>query len=53
MDPEGKFVRAFDADTPGDRIADALRELMARPREGGTMVITGERRRCEEYLWIV
>ena len=35
MDPEGKFVRAFDADTPGDRIADALRELMAQPREGG------------------
>ena len=36
MDPEGKFVRAFDADTPGDRIADALRELMAQPREGGS-----------------
>jgi protein SCO1/2 len=36
MDPEGKFVRAFDADTPGDRIADALRELMAKPREGGS-----------------
>jgi protein SCO1/2 len=36
MDPEGKFVRAFEADTPGDRIADALRELMAQPREGGS-----------------
>ena len=36
MDPEGKFVRAFDADTPGDRIADALRELLAQPREGGS-----------------
>jgi protein SCO1/2 len=36
MDPEGKFVRALDADTPGDRIADALRELMAQPREGGS-----------------
>jgi protein SCO1 len=35
MDPDGKFVRAFDADTPGDRIADALRELMAQPRERG------------------
>ena len=34
MDPAGKFVRAFDADTPGDRIADALRELMARPSGG-------------------
>jgi protein SCO1 len=31
MDPGGKFVRAFDADTSGDRIADALRKLMARP----------------------
>jgi hypothetical protein len=31
VNPAGKFVRAFDADTPGDRIADALRELMARP----------------------
>jgi protein SCO1/2 len=36
MDPGGKFVRAFDADTSGDRIADALRELMAQPREGGS-----------------
>ena len=26
----GKFVRAFDTDTSGDRIADALRELMAQ-----------------------
>ena len=33
MDPEGKFVRAFDADTLGDRIADTLRELIAQPRE--------------------
>jgi protein SCO1/2 len=31
MDPGGKFVRAFDADTPGDRIADALRELLSQP----------------------
>jgi protein SCO1 len=31
MDPEGKFVRAFDADTSGDRIADALRELLGQP----------------------
>jgi protein SCO1/2 len=31
MDPGGKFVRAFDADTSGDRIADALRELLAQP----------------------
>jgi protein SCO1/2 len=36
MDPQGKFVRAFDADTPGDRIGDTLRELMAQPREGGS-----------------
>ena len=32
MDPGGKFVRAFDADTSGDRIADALRELLGQPR---------------------
>ena len=31
MDPGGKFVRAFEADTSGDRIADALRELLAQP----------------------
>jgi protein SCO1 len=36
MDPGGKFVRAFDADTSGDRIAEALRELLAQPREGGS-----------------
>jgi protein SCO1 len=36
MNPQGKFVRAFDADTPGDRIADTLRELMAQPRDGGS-----------------
>jgi len=30
MDPGGKFVRAFEADTSGDRIADALRELLAQ-----------------------
>jgi protein SCO1 len=29
MDPRGKFVRAFDTNTSGDRIADALRELLA------------------------
>jgi protein SCO1/2 len=30
MDPQGKFVRGFDADTPGEHIAATLRELMAR-----------------------
>jgi protein SCO1/2 len=35
MDPRGKFFRAFDADISGDRIADALRELLAPgPHEG-------------------
>jgi len=29
MDPEGKFVRVFDSGTSGDRIADALRKLLA------------------------
>jgi protein SCO1/2 len=32
MDPEGKFVRAFDAGTPGDSIADELRGLITKPR---------------------
>jgi protein SCO1 len=35
MDPRGKFVRAFDADTSGDRIADALRSLMTQGRHEG------------------
>ena len=30
MDPQGKFVRAFDTNTSGDRIADVLRELMRK-----------------------
>jgi protein SCO1 len=35
MDPHGKFVRAFDTNTSGDRIADALRELLALgPHQG-------------------
>jgi protein SCO1 len=34
MDPQGQFVRAFDTDTPGERIARALRELMAQRHEG-------------------
>ena len=29
MDPEGKFVRAFNSGTSGDRIADALHKLLA------------------------
>jgi protein SCO1/2 len=33
VDPSGQFVRAFDADTPGENIGDALRQLMARSRE--------------------
>ncbi|MGB6397599.1 MAG: SCO family protein [Bradyrhizobium sp.] len=33
MDPSGQFVRAFDADTSGESIGDALRQLMARSRE--------------------
>jgi protein SCO1/2 len=42
MDPLGNFVRAFNTDTSGDRIADVLRELMtqglhegAEGRDGG------------------
>ena len=33
MDTSGQFVRAFDADTPGESVGDALRQLMARSRE--------------------
>jgi protein SCO1/2 len=33
MDPEGKFVRGLDADTPGNRIAEAVRYAMAKARE--------------------
>jgi protein SCO1/2 len=36
MDAEGKFVRGFDADTPGDRIAEAVRGVMARARENAS-----------------
>jgi protein SCO1/2 len=32
MDAEGKFVRGFDADTPGERIAEAVRGAMAKAR---------------------
>jgi protein SCO1 len=35
MDPRGKFVRAFNTETSGDRIADVLRELMAQGRREG------------------
>ena len=36
MDAEGKFVRGFDADTPGERIAEAVRGAMARARENAS-----------------
>jgi protein SCO1/2 len=36
MDPEGRFVRGFDADTPGDRIAEAVRSAMAKTRENAS-----------------
>jgi protein SCO1/2 len=36
MDPEGKFVRGLDADTPGDRIAEAVRFAMAKARENAS-----------------
>jgi len=35
MDPFGSFARGFDADTPPDRIAQAVRELM-RQATGGS-----------------
>jgi len=33
MDAEGKFVRGLDADTPGERIAEAVRGAIAKARE--------------------
>jgi protein SCO1 len=36
MDPEGKFVRGLDADTPGDRIAEAVRGAMAKAHENAS-----------------
>jgi protein SCO1 len=36
MDAEGKFVRGFDADTPGERIAEAVRGAMAKARENAS-----------------
>jgi len=36
MDAEGKFVRGLDADTPGERIAEAVRGAMARARENAS-----------------
>jgi protein SCO1/2 len=32
MDVRGEFVRGFDADTPGDRIAEVVHQLMAQSR---------------------
>jgi protein SCO1 len=36
MDPEGKFVRGLDADTPDDRIVEVVRDAMVRAREDAT-----------------
>jgi protein SCO1 len=36
MDPEGKFVRGLDADTPGERIAEAMRGAVAKARENAS-----------------
>jgi protein SCO1/2 len=35
MDPRGKFVRAFDPDTPSDQITDALHALIGQGRDEG------------------
>jgi protein SCO1/2 len=36
MDPDGKFVRGLDADTPGEHIAEAVRDAMAKARENAS-----------------
>ena len=33
MDPHGGFARGFDADTPPDRMAQEVRELVRHPPE--------------------
>jgi hypothetical protein len=33
MDPQGAFVRGFDANTPAERIVDVLRGVMAQSRQ--------------------
>src|SRR4029453_104375 len=33
MAPEGKFVRGFDADTPGDRLAEVVRDAIVKARD--------------------
>jgi protein SCO1/2 len=45
MNPEGSFVRGFDADTAGDRIADAVRDIMAQWRAEGGNATTSPRPR--------
>jgi protein SCO1 len=36
MDAEGKFVHGLDGDTPGERIAEAVRSAMATARENAS-----------------
>jgi protein SCO1 len=36
MDADGKFVRGLNADTPGERIAEAVRSAMAKARENAS-----------------
>jgi len=51
MDPRGKFVRSFDTDTSGDRMADALRELMAQGRHEGAEGRDGDSRFSLSGSW--
>jgi len=44
MNPHGEFARAFDTHWSGDRIADAMRELIARFRERGPVGRTAQMR---------
>ena len=39
MDPQGKFVRGLDFDTPSDRIADTLCALHGAANEGNAALI--------------
>ena len=37
MDPHGRFARGFDADTPPDRVAQEVRELVRHTMGASTL----------------
>jgi protein SCO1 len=49
MDPRGCFARGFEADTPGDRIAGIVHELMAWPQDARSHGGSSRRREMRRY----